>query len=83
MKSSADAEYLLGDCNWKGEYIIHQTDFKEKDIKQNPATTCNSNRIFNGFWSLRIHKTRWCNQRNSLMEECKSNDGVMNLDLHD
>ena len=43
-----------------------------------PATTCDCCRKFNSLWGSRIHKARWCKQRNSPAGECKSNDGPMN-----
>ena len=37
-------------------------------------------RKLNNLPGSRIHKARWCKQRNSPTEECKSNDGLMNQD---
>ena len=35
-------------------------------------------RKFNSLRGSRIHKVRWCEERNSPAGECKSNDGPMN-----
>ena len=43
-----------------------------------PATTCDCNGKFQSLRGSRIHKVRWCKQRNSPAGECKSNDGPMN-----
>ena len=74
-----NTECTLGNYSGKGEYIIRSTDFEENDLELNLATTCDCGRRFNGLLGLCIHKACWCKQCNSV-EECKSNDGVMNLD---
>ena len=43
-----------------------------------PVTVCDCSREFNSLRGLRIHKVRWCKQRNSPPGECKSNDVLMN-----
>ena len=42
-----------------------------------PATTCDCGRKFNSLQGTRIHKARWCEERNSPAGECKSIDGPM------
>ena len=42
-----------------------------------PATTCDCGRKFNSLRGTRIHKARWCEERNSPAGECKSIDGPM------
>ena len=42
------------------------------------ARTCDCGRKINSLRGSRIHKARWCAQRNSPAGECKSNDGPMN-----
>ena len=60
-------------CSGEGEYITHHN-----DLDMCPATTCDCGRKFNSLRGSRIHKARWCKQRNSATGECKSNDGLMN-----
>ena len=79
MNGTTDTECALDDCSEEGDYITYQTDFQGNDLEVDPATTCDYAR-FNGLRGLRIHKARWSKHRNSLFEECKLNDGVMNLD---
>ena len=42
-----------------------------------PATRCDCGRKFNSLRGTRIHKARWCEERNSPAGECKSIDGPM------
>ena len=67
-----------GVCSGEGEYITHHTCSYGNDLDMYPATTCDCGREFNRLRGLRIHKARWCKQRNSPTGECKSNDGLMN-----
>ena len=48
------------------------------DLDMYPAKTCDCGRKFNSLRGSRIHKARWCEERNSPAGECKSNDGPMN-----
>ena len=70
----------LGVCSGEGEYITHHTCSYDNDLDMYPATTCDCGRKFNSLRGSRIHKARWCKQRNSPTGECKSNDGLMNQD---
>ena len=79
MNRTTDVECLLGDCNWEGNYIPRQTEFKANDLELDPAATCNCSRRFKSLQGFRIHKHGWCKQRDLLIGECKSNDGVMTL----
>ena len=67
-----------GVCSAEGEYITHRTCSYGNDLYMYPATTCDCGRKFNSLRGSRIHKARWCKQRNSPTGECKSNDGPMN-----
>ena len=67
-----------GVCNGEGKYITHHTCSYGNDLDMYPATTCDCGRKFNSLWGSRIHKARWCKQRNSPAGECQSNDGPMN-----
>ena len=69
-----------GVCSGEGEYITHHTCSYGNDQDMYPATTCDCGRKFNSLRRSRIHKARWCKQRNSPNGECKSNDGLMNHD---
>ena len=78
--TAQDTECPLGDCRGEGEYITHQTDFKENDLELDPAAICDCGRRFKSLQGLHIHKACWCKQCNSPIRECKSNNGIMNLD---
>ena len=67
-----------GVCRGEGEYIAHLTCSYGNDLDMYPATTCDCGRKFNSLRGSRIHKARWCEERNSPAGECKSNDGPMN-----
>ena len=67
-----------GVCSGEGEYITHHTCSNGNELDMDPATTCDCGREFNSLRGLRIHKARWCKQRNSPAGECKSNDELMN-----
>ena len=67
-----------GVCSGEGEYIIHLTCSYGNDLDMYPATTCDCGRKFNSLRGSRIHKARWCEERNSPAGECKSIDGPMN-----
>ena len=45
MKSTTNTEPPQCDCGGEEEYIIHQTDFKEKGLELDPATTCGCDKI--------------------------------------
>ena len=59
---------------------LHHTCSYVNDLDMYPTTTCDCGRKFNSLRGSRIHKARWCKQRNSPTGECKSNDGFMNQD---
>ena len=65
-------------CSGEGKYITHLTCSYGNDLDMYPATTCDCGRKFNSLRRSRIHKARWCEERNSPAGECKSNDGPMN-----
>ena len=67
-------------CSGEGEYITHHTCSYGNDLDMYLATTCDCSRKFNSLRGSRIHKARWCKQRNSPTGECKSNDGPINQD---
>ena len=70
-----------GVCSEEGEYITYHTCSCGNDLDMYPApmfTRCS--RKFNNLRGSRIHKVRWCKQRNSPTGECKSNDGLLNQD---
>ena len=67
-----------GVCSGEREYITHYTCLYGNDLVMYPATTCDCGRKFNCLRGSRIHKARWCKQRNSPAGEYKSNDGPMN-----
>ena len=69
-----------GVCSGEGEYITHHTCTFGNDLYMYPVTTCDCGRKFHSLRGSRIHKARWCKQRNSTTGECKSNDGPMNQD---
>ena len=56
---------------------INRTCSYGNDLDMYPATTCDCGRKFNSLRGTRIHKARWCEERNSPAEECKSIDGPM------
>ena len=64
-------------CSGEGEYITHLTCSYGNDLDMYPATTCDCGRKFNSLRGTRIHKARWCEERNSPAGECKSIDGPM------
>ena len=66
-----------GVCSGEGEYITHLTCSYGNDLDIYPATTCDCGRKFNSLRGTRIHKARWCEERNSPAGECKSIDGPM------
>ena len=66
-----------GVCSGEGEYITHLTCSYGNDLDMYPATTCDCGRKFNSLRGTRIHKARWCEERNSPAGECKSIDGPM------
>ena len=66
-----------GVCSGEGEYITHLTCSYGNDLDTYPATTCDCGRKFNSLRGTRIHKARWCEERNSPAGECKSIDGPM------
>ena len=66
-----------GVCSGEGEYITHLTCSYGNDLDMYPATTCDCGRKFNSLRGTRIHKARWCEERNSPARECKSIDGPM------
>ena len=66
-----------GVCSGEGEYIPHLTCSYGNDLDMYPATTCDCGRKFNSLRGTRIHKARWCEERNSPAGECKSIDGPM------
>ena len=65
-------------CSGEGEYITHHNCSYGNDLDMYPATTCDCGRKLNCLRRLRIHKARWCKQRNARTGESKSNDGLMN-----
>ena len=65
-----------GVCGREGEYITHHTCSYGNNLDMYLATTCDCGRKFNSLRGSRIHKARWCKQRNSPTGECKSNDGI-------
>ena len=71
-------KYPQGVCSGEGEYITHLTCSYGNDLDIYLATTCDCDRKFNTLRGSRIHKARWCKQRNSPAGECKSNDVPMN-----
>lgn len=66
-----------GVCSREGKYITHHNRSNGNDM-DTPLATCDCGRKYNSLWGLWIHKAPWCKQRNSPIEECKSNDGFMN-----
>ena len=66
-----------GVCSGEGEYITHLTCSYGNDLDMYPATTCDCGRKFNSLRGTRIHKARWCEERNFPAGECKSIDGPM------
>ena len=54
-----------GVCSGEGEYITRHTCSNGNELDMDPATTCDCGREFNSLRGLRIHKARWCKQRNS------------------
>ena len=80
MDSTIKEKCLQGVCSGEGEYTTHHTCSYGNDQYMYPATTCDCGRKFNSWRGSRIHKARWCEQRNSPTGECKSNDGLMNQD---
>ena len=67
-----------GVCSGEGKYITHLTCSYDNGLDMYPVTTCDCGRKFNSLRGSRIHKARWCEERNSPARECKSNDGSMN-----
>ena len=59
-----------GVCSGEGEYITHLTCSYGNDLDMYPATTCDCGRKFNSLRGTRIHKARWCEERNSPAGEC-------------
>ena len=80
MDSTMKEKFPQGVYSGEGEYITHHTCSYGNDLDMYPATTCDCGRKFNSLRGSRIHKARWCEQRNSPTRECKSNDGLMNQD---
>ena len=60
-----------GVCSGEGEYITYLTCSYGNDLDMYPATTCDCGRKFNSLRGTRIHKARWCEERNSPAGECK------------
>ena len=46
-------------------------------VNRTPNRNMDCGRKFNSLRGTRIHKARWCEERNSPAGECKSNDGPM------
>ena len=80
MENTTNQECPQGDCSREGEYITHRTDLNNNDPDQNLATMCDCGRVFNSRRGMRIHRARWCKQRNPPNEGHKSNNGNMNQD---
>ena len=80
MDSTMKEKCPQGICSGEGEYITHHTCSYGNDLDMYPAITCDCGRKFNSWRGSRIHKARWCEQCNSPIGECKSNDGLMNQD---
>ena len=53
-----------GVCSGEGEYITHLTCSYGNYLDMYPATTCDCGRKFNRLRGTRIHKARWCEERN-------------------
>ena len=77
MDYSMKEKWPQGVCSGEREYITHLTCSYGNDLDIYPATTCDCGRKFNSLPGSRIHKARWCEERNSPAGEYKSNDGPM------
>ena len=65
MNTKTKEKCPQGACSGQEEYITHRSCSYANDLDMYPATTCDCGREFNSLQGLRIHKARWCKERNS------------------